>query len=143
MQREYPRAPLCGVGALIINEDRVLLVKRGSEPGIGTWSIPGGLVEVGEHLEDAVKREVFEETGLIVNPTDLVVLVERIFKDENGRVKYHYIIADYLCPVSEGDLKAGSDAWEVIWAKQGDLERYHLPCITIEAINKAFEMELS
>jgi ADP-ribose pyrophosphatase YjhB (NUDIX family) len=140
MNREYPRAPLVGVGALIIDGDRVLLAQRGSEPGKGSWSIPGGLVEIGEPLVEAVKREAWEETGLVVQPLELVELLERIFHDESGRVKYHYVLADYLCSVVSGQLKAGSDARAVVWVKRNDLHKHNLPELTINTIIRAFEM---
>jgi ADP-ribose pyrophosphatase YjhB (NUDIX family) len=143
MNREYPRAPLVGVGALIIAEEKILLAQRGRAPGKGQWSIPGGLVEVGEPLLEATKREVLEETGLVVAPVGLVELLERIFHDERGRVKYHYILADYLCHPVSGISKAGSDATDLVWAGKDELEAYELPEVTRKAINRAFELEES
>ncbi len=107
-------SPLVGVGGVIVQEGRVLLVRRGTEPLRGRWSIPGGLIEVGEMLGEAVAREVREETGLEVEPVALVELLDRIHR-EDGRVRYHYVIADYLCRVTGGTLKAASDADEVRW----------------------------
>lgn len=117
MQREYPEAPLMGVGAVIVHEERVLLIRRGSEPMKGCWSIPGGLVELGESIEAAVRRETLEETGLEVEPVALVELLDRIHR-EATRVRYHYVIADYLCRVIGGQARAGSDAADLRWASR-------------------------
>jgi len=114
MQREFPSTPLVAVGAVVVNEGRVLLVRRGTEPMLGHWSLPGGLVEVGETLTDAIVREVREETGLIVQPISLIELLDRIHRHED-RVRFHYVIADYLCLVVSGDPLAASDATEVRW----------------------------
>ncbi len=105
MLREFPAAPLVGVGAVIVDKGRVLLVQRGREPLKGHWSLPGGLVEIGESLHAGVVREVDEETGLLVEPVELVELLDRIHR-EGERVRYHYVIADYLCRVKGGELKA-------------------------------------
>lgn len=119
MTREYPQAPLMGVGAVIIQNGRILLVQRAREPMKGHWSIPGGLVEVGESLHTAVVREVMEETGLAVEPLELVELLDRIHR-EDDRVRYHYVIADYLCRVTGGVLQAGSDAAAVRWVQRAE-----------------------
>jgi len=109
MQREFPDAPLIGVGAVIVEQGRVLLVRRGTEPMLGQWTLPGGLLEVGEPLLAGVVREVREETGLTVEPIELIELLDRIQR-EDERVRYHYVIADYLCRVVGGQLQAASDA---------------------------------
>ena len=119
MQREFPRAPLVGVGAVIVHQARVLLVRRGTEPLRGRWSLPGGLVEIGESLTEAVTREVREETGLIVEPVELIELLDRIHR-EGERVRYHYVIADYLCRLVGGELLAASDADAVRWAERAE-----------------------
>jgi 8-oxo-dGTP diphosphatase len=119
MQREFPSSPLVGVGAVIVDAGRVLLVRRGTEPLRGRWSLPGGLVDVGEALKDAVVREVREETGLQVEPVELIELLDRIHR-EGERVRYHYVIADYLCRVVGGDLLAASDADAVRWVKRAE-----------------------
>jgi ADP-ribose pyrophosphatase YjhB (NUDIX family) len=117
MQREYPESPLVGVGAVVVDEGRVLLVRRGREPLKGHWSLPGGMLELGESLIDGVVREIWEETGLIVEPLELIELLDRIHR--NGeRVRYHYVIADYLCRVVGGELKAASDAEAVRWVER-------------------------
>jgi ADP-ribose pyrophosphatase YjhB (NUDIX family) len=119
MLREFPEAPLIGVGAVIVSEGRVLLVQRGREPLRGHWSLPGGLVEVGESLQAAVIREVGEETGLTVEPIELIELLDRIHRD-GERIRYHYVIADYLCRVTGGALKAASDADAVRWVERAE-----------------------
>ncbi len=119
MQREFPSSPLVGVGAVLVHEGRVLLVQRGHEPAKGQWSLPGGLIDVGESLREAVTREVREETGLIVEPVELIELLERIHRD-GDRVRYHYVIADYLCRVVGGALAAASDADAVRWVERSE-----------------------
>lgn len=122
--RHYPARPLLGVGALIFHRGRVLLVERGKEPLKGFWSLPGGLVETGERLEDAIAREVLEETGLTVAPLYLAEVFQRIMRDKTGRAEYHYVLADYVCRIQSGELKAGDDAGKAAWfalSKIGDL----------------------
>ena len=117
MQREFPSMPLMGVGAVIVEQGRVLLIRRGTEPLKGHWTLPGGLLELGEALLDGVVREVREETGLVVEPLELVDLLDRIHR-QDGRVQYHYVIADYLCRVVGGKLEAGSDADAARWVER-------------------------
>jgi 8-oxo-dGTP diphosphatase len=117
MHREFPEMPLVGVGAVIVDRGRVLLVRRGHEPLKGQWSLPGGLLELGESLTAGVVREVKEETGLTVEIVELVELLDRIHRD-GERVRYHYVIADYLCSVSGGELMAASDADAVRWVER-------------------------
>lgn len=119
MQREFPEAPLVGVGAVVVDQGRVLLVRRGAEPLKGHWSLPGGLVELGEGLLQAVVREITEETGLVVEPVELIEVLDRIHSDA-GRVRYHYVIADYLCRVVGGALHAASDADAVRWVERAE-----------------------
>ncbi len=122
MRREFPEAPLVGVGAVVVDAGRVLLVRRGTEPLKGHWSLPGGLLEVGEPLTAGVVREVREETGLAVEPVELVELLDRIHH-EGDRVRYHYVIADYLCRVVGGVLQAASDADAVRWVERAEWSR--------------------
>jgi mutator protein MutT len=117
MQREFPLAPLVGVGAVIVDEGRVLLARRGHEPMKGHWTLPGGLLELGESLTEGVVREVREETGLTVEVLQLIELLDRIHSQET-RVRYHYVIADYLCRVTGGALQAASDADAVRWVER-------------------------
>jgi 8-oxo-dGTP diphosphatase len=149
MQREFPDAPLFGVGAVIIESDcdppRVLLVRRGREPLKGHWSIPGGLLELGESLLDAVVREVREETGLTVEPLELVELLDRIHR-EGAQVRYHYVIADYLCrvknPGEDSCLQAGSDAAEVRWVGRAEWmgdNSLEIDAITIRVIEAGWQ----
>jgi 8-oxo-dGTP diphosphatase len=140
MSREYPQNPLVGVGAIIAQDNRVALVRRGSQPSKGEWSIPGGLVDVGETLEDASIREALEETNLVVEPTRLVELVERIFRDDSGRVQYHYVLADFLCRVKGGQLTAGSDALDARWFRRDELQQLNLADITLKVILKGLDL---
>jgi ADP-ribose pyrophosphatase YjhB (NUDIX family) len=119
MRREFPEAPLVGVGAVVVDRGRVLLVRRGTEPLKGHWSLPGGLLDLGESLAAGVIREVREETGLTVEPIVLIELLDRIHRD-GDRIRYHYVIADYLCRVVGGDLLASSDAEAVRWVERAE-----------------------
>ena len=119
MQREFPSSPLVGVGAVVVHDGRVLLVQRGHEPAKGQWSLPGGLIDLGETLPEAVAREVLEETGLVVEPVQLIEVLDRIHR-EGERVRYHYVIADYLCRVVGGALVAASDADAVRWVERAE-----------------------
>jgi 8-oxo-dGTP diphosphatase len=138
--RKYPDRPIVGVGAVIIDGDRVLLVKRAHEPLKGEWSLPGGAVEVGESLEAAVVREVREETCLDVTVGPVVEVLDRIGRDANDRVEYHFVIVDYLCRVAGGTATCGSDAEDVAWARRDDLARYRLTSAATAVIAKAFAM---
>jgi 8-oxo-dGTP diphosphatase len=122
--REYPAAPRVGVGAVVLHEGRVLLVRRGRAPALGLWSVPGGLVELGETTVDAARREVEEETGLDVRIAGLVGVLDRVTRDADGRVRYHWVLVDYLAyPQSNDTITAGSDAAEVRWVTIDEVER--------------------
>jgi 8-oxo-dGTP diphosphatase len=141
MPREFPETPLVGVGAVIVQEGRVLLVQRGREPLKGHWSLPGGMVELGESLLAGVIREVKEETGLFVEPVELIELLDRIHR-QGERVRYHYVIADYLCRVSGGDLKAASDADAVRWVERAEWNTHSalvLDPITVRVIEAGWQ----
>ena len=138
--REYPSRPLVGVGALIADSGRIVLIRRGSLPSLGEWSIPGGLVKIGETLKDAVIREAFEETGLRVEPYDLVELLERIFRDQDGLVQYHYVLADYLCRPVDGELIAGSDVTDAAWVDREQLPELGLAPVTLRVALKALDL---
>jgi ADP-ribose pyrophosphatase YjhB (NUDIX family) len=130
-----------GVGAVVVDGSRVLLVRRGSEPLKGQWSIPGGLLELGESLTNGVVREVQEETGLTVEPVELVELLDRIHR-EGERVRYHYVIADYLCQVKGGTLEAATDADEVRWVERAEWNSHSalkLDPITVRVIEKGWQ----
>lgn len=138
MSREYPERPLLGVGGVVVHNGRALLVRRASEPLKGEWSIPGGLVELGEKLIDAVRREVLEETGLIVEPGEVLELFDSIWRDPEGRCQYHYVLVDYLCRVVDGELHAASDVSDAQWATEAELPRFNLRPATESVIRKGF-----
>ena len=138
MKREFPEIPLVGVGAIIIEGPRVLLVKRGHPPIPGQWSIPGGVLEVGEMVRDAAIREAREETGLIVEPGELLGVFDRIVRDRGERVQYHYVLIDFLCRLVGGELRAASDAEEVRWFTQEELPALNLAQDTQEVVRKGF-----
>jgi len=126
VKRLYPKQPVVGVGAVIIKNGKILLEKRKSEPGRGKWSIPGGLVELGESVSQTVVREVAEETGLEVCEPELIDVVDNVVRDENGEVKYHFVIIDFFVKLKGGELKAQSDADELRWVPLGEVEKYNL-----------------
>ena len=138
MQREYPGHPLVGVGAIIIENSRVVLVKRSHPPLQGQWSIPGGVLEVGEHVRDAAIREAREETGLTVEPGELLGVYDRVLRDTEQRVQYHYVLIDFLCRRVAGDLAAASDAAEVGWFSREQLPALKLAEDTLDVIRKGF-----
>ena len=124
MAREYPAQPVVGVGAVVVRDGKALIIKRGHEPRKGEWSLPGGRVELGESLVDAVRREIKEETGLDVQPGPIIETFDRIHRDDEGRIKYHFVILDYLCLAPAGKAVAGSDAEDVAWVTEGEIEGY-------------------
>ena len=126
LKREYPTQPIVGVGAVIICNDKILLAKRGSEPGKNKWSIPGGLVKLGETVHDTVVREVKEETNLNVEVHSLIDVVDNLEPDEKGKLRYHFVILDFFVRLKGGNLHAGSDALELCWVPLNDLEEYDL-----------------
>ena len=156
MKREFPDHPLVGVGGVVIHRNRVLLIRRGGEPLKGEWSIPGGLVELGEQLPEGARRELREETGLEVEPLEVVAVFDRIMYDthptpkqkshsrgkEGGRrrrVRYHYVIVDYVCRVRRGRLTPGSDVVDARWVRPADLPKYHLTEMATWVVHRAFE----
>src|ERR1043166_3551417 len=119
--RRYPKRPLLAVGAIILRRERILLAQRGKQPLKGWWSLPGGLLELGESLMDAVAREVREETGLEIRPLGVFEIFERIMRDAAGAPEYHYVLVDYLCRITGGTLCAGDDVSRVEWVRRRDL----------------------
>lgn len=138
MQREFPELPLVGVGAVIIENARVLLVKRAHPPLAAQWSIPGGVLEVGEMVRGAAIREVREETGLIVEPGDLLGVYDRVLRNAEQRVQYHYVLIDFLCRPAGGELQAADDATEVRWYTCEELPVLRLAEDTLDVIRKGF-----
>src|SRR5579859_6169750 len=139
MQREFPEVPLVGVGAIIIEDSRVLLVKRAHPPLQAEWSIPGGVLEVGELVREAAIREAREETGLLVEPQDLLGVYDRVLRNPEERVQYHYVLIDFLCRRVAGDLTAASDAAEVRWFTRKELPGLRLADDTLDVISKGFQ----
>jgi 8-oxo-dGTP diphosphatase len=147
LSREYPERPIVGIGGIVIHEDRAVLIRRGSEPLRGQWSIPGGSLELGETLEQGVVRELLEETGLEVRITGMVEILERIFSESPARYvdgkmrpRDHYVIVDYLCERLSGELRAGGDALDVAYSREDELDRFHLTETALRVLYKAFAM---
>jgi 8-oxo-dGTP diphosphatase len=138
MRREFPETPLVGVGAIIIENARVVLVKRAHPPLQDEWSIPGGVLEVGELVREAAIREAGEETGLTVELVELLGVYDRILRHADKRVQYHYVLIDFLCRRVAGDLAAASDAAEVRWFTREELPALRLAEDTIDVIHKGF-----
>lgn len=140
MSRAYPAVPIVGVGGVIVRDGQVVIVRRGHEPRKGEWSLPGGVVELGEPLADAVRREMREETGLEVEVGPLVELFDRVHRDADGRVRYHFVIADYLCVPVGGMLDAGSDADEARWVRAGEIDGYGVNAHAAAVLRKGLAM---
>ncbi len=145
--REYPDRPVIGVGGVIIDNGRTVLIRRGTEPLLGEWSIPGGTIEIGETLEEAVHRELREETGLEVRVLELIELFDRIYLDQHStaatdkkKPRFHYVIADYLCELTGGEPRAGSDVTDLALAREDELVRFHLSEKATSVLKKAFAM---
>lgn len=159
MSREYPDRPVVGVGGVVIEKGRALLIRRGSEPLLGQWSIPGGTLELGESLEQGVVRELKEETGLSVRILEMIEVFDRIYEDEGGASggetlgtpsaatarkkgpRFHYVIIDYLCERIDGDAKAGSDVTDVAFATEDEFAKYGLTETATRILRKAFAMD--
>ena len=142
--REYPHRPVVGIGGVLIDKGRALLVRRGSEPLQGEWSIPGGSLELGETLEEGVARELLEETGLVVRAVELIEVFERIVPGETDQGKraprFHYVIADYLCERISGEATAASDVTEVAFVREEELGTYGLTDAATRVLRKGFAM---
>ena len=140
MTRAYPDRPVLGVGAVVVQDGRVVLVKRAQEPLKGEWSLPGGVVELGETLEEAVAREVAEETGLQVSVGAVIDVFDRIMRDAREQVEFHFVLVDYLCRPIGGTLTAGSDASDVARADPAALGPYRLTRKTIDVIARGIAL---
>jgi 8-oxo-dGTP diphosphatase len=139
MKRRYPEQPLVGVGAVVFRGEEILLVRRGQEPARDSWSLPGGLVELGETLDAALRRELQEETGLLVNILGIAAVLERIFRDDAGGIPYHYVLVDFACDWAGGQLTPGSDITAAQFVAPDDLDRFDLPAFTAQVIRRARE----
>lgn len=146
--REYPERPIVGVGGVLIENGKALLIRRGSEPLLGQWSIPGGTLELGETLREGCARELLEETGITVRVLDLIEVFERInpyappeSREANARPRFHFVIVDYLCEKISGEAKAGGDATDVAFASEDDLGRYELTETATRVLRNAFAMD--
>jgi 8-oxo-dGTP diphosphatase len=146
--REYPSRPIVGVGGVIIDGGRALLIRRGSEPLLGEWSIPGGTLELGETLEEGVARELLEETGVTVRVLELIEVFDRIYLEstagaaaEKKGPRFHYVIVDYLCERLSGDPVAGSDVTDVAFAREDELSNFNLTETATRILKKAFAMD--
>jgi 8-oxo-dGTP diphosphatase len=136
MKRSYPDHPIIGVGAVIVDGGRVLLVRRATEPLKGEWSVPGGMLELGEKLRDGVCREVLEETGLVVEPGEVLDVFDSIFTDNQGRTEYHYVLVDYLCRPISGEATPGTDVSDVRWVGEEDLPSLYLRTSLDQVVRK-------
>jgi 8-oxo-dGTP diphosphatase len=142
VKRDYPERPIVGVGAIILRsepETQVVLVKRGNPPLKGEWTIPGGVLEIGESLEEGATREAWEETSLRVRSTGMVEVFDRIVRDEQGRVEYHYVLLDYICEVESGELCAGGDAVDARWFSDTELESAGVSAFTAGVARRAMQ----
>ena len=126
MAREYPAHPVVGVGAVVVRDGKALIVKRAHEPRKGEWSLPGGLLELGESLQDAARREIKEETGLDIDVGPVIETFDRVHRDDQGRIRYHFVIVDFLCWPREGEAVPGSDADDVAWVTPDQIDAYQV-----------------
>lgn len=138
--RQYPERPVIAVGGVVISEGRALLIRRGQAPLEGRWSIPGGILELGETIADGIARELFEETGVRAGALDLIEVYEKVLRDAGDRAQYHFVILDYLCELEEGTPHPGSDVTEVAWVREEELKQFQLTGAATRVVRKAFAM---
>ena len=146
--REYPERPVVGIGGVVIDQGRTMLIRRGNEPLLGQWSIPGGTLELGESLQEGVVRELLEETGIEVRVLDLIEVFDRVFPEDGAtgaegkrKPRFHFVIADYLCERLGGEPRAGSDVTDVAFAREEEFARFHLTETATRVLRKAFAMD--
>jgi len=142
VKRDYPDRPLIGVGAVIVDGGRAVVVRRGHEPLKGEWSVPGGLLELGETLRGGTAREALEETGLVVEPGEVLDVFDRIVRDPEGRTQFHYVLVDFLCCRLSGELLAGGDATDVRWISAAELQDFPIADSAAGVIRKGLERSL-
>lgn len=140
IRREYPDAPRVGVGAVVLNGGRVLLVRRGGRPSFGKWSLPGGLVELGETTAEAVRREIAEECSCHIRVVGVCGVIDRVVRDAEGRVRYHYVLVDYLAYTDSDDIEAGDDAAEACWVPIDQVERMDVTEGLFDMIRRALKL---
>ena len=140
MKREYPQVPIAAVGVVVLKGDKVLLIRRGKEPGRGRWGLPGGAVELGETVAQTAEREVDEECGIEIQIRDVIEVIDRIIGDDDGQIRYHYILIDLLAGHRRGDPIASSDAMEVRWVVEKELDQLELSQATRRVIRKGLRM---
>jgi len=134
MAREYPTHPAVGVGAVVVRGGKALIIKRAHEPRQGEWSLPGGMLELGESLADAARREIKEETGLDVELGPIIETFDRVHRDAEGRIRYHFVIVDFVCWSQDGDAVPGSDAEDVAWVTADQIDEYRVNAHAKEVI---------
>jgi len=139
MRRRYPDRPIMAVGAIVVKDGRVLLARRGKQPSYGLWSVPGGAVRLGERLRPATQREIREECGIEVELTDVIEVVERMVRDDGGRIQYHYVIVDYLARWVSGELAPSAEVLEARWVPPGEFPQYQMTAGTAEVIHRMLE----
>jgi ADP-ribose pyrophosphatase YjhB (NUDIX family) len=139
MKRDYPDRPLVGVGAVIVQDHRAVIVQRSTEPLKGQWSIPGGALEIGETLRQCAAREALEETGLQVEAVDVLDVFDSIYADPDGRARYHYVLIDFFCRITGGELRAGGDAAQARWITREELAGFPIAETARKVIGMALE----